>query len=72
MLLIGGAATVEALTDMDYRLAFFLIPWGVILYSYTSASDIPRELHPHCHHLLSADHYGLFSLRQILLFGRDI
>ena len=29
MLLLGGAATVEALTGMDYRLASFLIPWGV-------------------------------------------
>jgi len=33
MLLLGGAATVEALTGMDYRLAAFLIPWGVILYT---------------------------------------
>jgi Na+/proline symporter len=33
MLLLGGAATVEALTGMDYRLASFLIPWGVILYT---------------------------------------
>jgi len=33
MLLLGGAATVEALTGMDYRLAAFFIPWGVILYT---------------------------------------
>lgn len=33
MLLLGGAATVEALTGMDYKLAAFLIPWGVILYT---------------------------------------
>ncbi len=33
MLLLGGAATVEALTGVDYRLASFLIPWGVIIYT---------------------------------------
>jgi urea-proton symporter len=33
MLLLGGAATTEALTGIDYRLASFLIPWGVILYT---------------------------------------
>jgi urea-proton symporter len=33
MLLLGGAATVEALTGIDYKLASFLIPWGVILYT---------------------------------------
>lgn len=33
MLLLGGAATVEALTGVDYRWASFLIPWGVILYT---------------------------------------
>jgi Na+/proline symporter len=33
MLLLGGAATVEALTGVDYRLASFLIPWGIILYT---------------------------------------
>jgi len=33
MLLLGGAATVQALTGIDYRLAAFLIPWGVILYT---------------------------------------
>jgi len=33
MLLLGGAATVQALTGMDYRIAAFLIPWGVILYT---------------------------------------
>ena len=33
MLLLGGASTVEALTGIDYRLASFLIPWGVILYT---------------------------------------
>jgi len=33
MLLLGGAATVEALTGVDYRIAAFLIPWGVILYT---------------------------------------
>lgn len=34
MLLLGGAATVEALTGMNYKLASFLIPWGVILYTF--------------------------------------
>merc|ERR1719330_1465801 len=34
MLLLGGAATVQALTGVDYRLASFLIPWGVILYTF--------------------------------------
>jgi len=38
MLLLGGAATVEALTGMRYELASFLIPWGVIL--YTSAGGL--------------------------------
>eukprot|EP00543_Licmophora_paradoxa_P000345 CAMPEP_0202441512 /NCGR_PEP_ID=MMETSP1360-20130828/1067_1 /ASSEMBLY_ACC=CAM_ASM_000848 /TAXON_ID=515479 /ORGANISM="Licmophora paradoxa, Strain CCMP2313" /LENGTH=724 /DNA_ID=CAMNT_0049056549 /DNA_START=45 /DNA_END=2219 /DNA_ORIENTATION=- len=33
MLLLGGAATVEALTGVNYELASFLIPWGVILYT---------------------------------------
>jgi len=33
MLLLGGAATVQALTGMDYRWASFFIPWGVILYT---------------------------------------
>ena len=33
MLLLGGAATVEALTGMDLRLASFLIPWGIIIYT---------------------------------------
>jgi len=33
MLLLGGAATVEALTGLDRKLASFLIPWGVILYT---------------------------------------
>jgi SSS family transporter len=33
MLLLGGAATVNALTGMDIDLAAFLIPWGVILYT---------------------------------------
>ena len=28
MLLLGGAATVEALTGVNYELASFLIPWG--------------------------------------------
>lgn len=38
MLLLGGAATVEALTGMNIYLASFLIPWGVIL--YTSAGGL--------------------------------
>jgi len=38
MLLLGGAATVEALTGINYELASFLIPWGVIL--YTSAGGL--------------------------------
>ena len=33
MLLLGGAATTQALTGMDYRLASFLMPWGIILYT---------------------------------------
>eukprot|EP00968_Pinguiococcus_pyrenoidosus_P021896 scaffold2952_cov312-Pinguiococcus_pyrenoidosus.AAC.11 len=33
MLLLGGAATVNALTGMDIYLASFLIPWGVIAYT---------------------------------------
>jgi SSS family transporter len=33
MLLLGGAATVNALTGMDLKLAGFLIPWGVIAYT---------------------------------------
>lgn len=33
MLLLGGAAVVNALTGMNIALASFLIPWGVILYS---------------------------------------
>jgi len=33
MLLLGGAATTATLTGMDYRLASFLIPWGVIIYT---------------------------------------
>ena len=33
MLLLGGAATVNALTGMDLNLASFLIPWGVIAYT---------------------------------------
>lgn len=32
MLLLGGAATVEALTGVDLRLAAFLIPWGTYAY----------------------------------------
>ena len=35
MLLLGGAATVEALTGVNYKLASFLIPWGVILYTFS-------------------------------------
>jgi len=38
MLLLGGAATVQALTGMQYEIASFLIPWGVIL--YTSAGGL--------------------------------
>merc|ERR1711959_144118 len=33
MLLLGGAATVNALTGVDTDLASFMIPWGVILYT---------------------------------------
>lgn len=33
ILLLGGAATVNALTGVDTNLAAFLIPWGVILYT---------------------------------------
>jgi Na+/proline symporter len=48
MLLLGGAATTQALTGMDYRLAAFLIPWGVILYTAhggLQATFISRYLH---------------------------
>jgi len=34
MLLLGGAATVNALTGMEINLASFLIPWGVIIYTF--------------------------------------
>jgi len=34
MLLLGGAATVEALCGVKRRFASFLIPWGVIAYTY--------------------------------------
>lgn len=33
MLLLGGAAIINALTGVDISLASFLIPWGIILYS---------------------------------------
>ena len=33
MLILGGAATVTALTGIDYKLASFFIPWGVIAYT---------------------------------------
>ncbi|CAN0306514.1 unnamed protein product, partial [Scytosiphon promiscuus] len=33
MLLLGGAATVNALTGVNLNLASFLIPWGVIAYT---------------------------------------
>jgi len=33
MLLLGGAATVNALTGMNINVASFLIPWGVIVYT---------------------------------------
>ena len=42
MLLLGGAATVNALTGVDTDLASFLIPWGVIL--YTAAGGL-KKLH---------------------------
>ena len=48
MLLLGGAATVEALTCMDYRLAFLLIPWGTTLYTAAGglkATSIASYLH---------------------------
>lgn len=38
MLLLGGAATVNALTGMNINLASFLIPWGVI--AYTAAGGL--------------------------------
>lgn len=38
MLLLGGAATVNALTGMNLNLASFLIPWGVI--AYTAAGGL--------------------------------
>jgi len=33
MLLLGGAATMNALTGMDIYWAGFLIPWGVMIYT---------------------------------------
>jgi urea-proton symporter len=33
MLLLGGAALAEALTGIDYVLASFLMPWGIIIYT---------------------------------------
>ena len=33
MLILGGAATIEALTGMDVYLASFIIPVGVIAYT---------------------------------------
>lgn len=48
MLLLGGAATTQALTGMDYRLAAFLIPWGVIFYTASGglqATFISTYLH---------------------------
>lgn len=42
MLLLGGAATVQALTGMQYELAAFLIPWGVIM--YTTAGGLKATL----------------------------
>jgi urea-proton symporter len=33
MLLLGGAATIEALTGLPYQIASFLIPWGVVGYT---------------------------------------
>lgn len=33
MLLLGGAAVINALTGVNLYLACFLIPWGVILYT---------------------------------------
>ena len=38
MLILGGAATVNALTGVDYKLASFFIPWGVI--AYTTAGGL--------------------------------
>ena len=34
MLLLGGAATVQALTGVNYMLAAFLIPWGVLSFTH--------------------------------------
>ena len=48
MLLLGGAATVESLTNMDYRLISFLIPWCVLLYTAVGglkASFIASYIH---------------------------
>jgi len=33
MLLLGGAATLNALTGMDTKLASFLVPWGMIVHT---------------------------------------
>jgi len=48
MLLLGGAATVNALTGMEVNLASFLIPWGVIVYTFAGglkATFIASYLH---------------------------
>ncbi|KAJ1628064.1 hypothetical protein T492DRAFT_595123 [Pavlovales sp. CCMP2436] len=34
MLLLGGAAVINALTGMQTELASFLIPWGVVMYTF--------------------------------------
>ena len=59
MLLLGGAATVEALTGIDYRLASFLIPWGVIL--YTAAGGLKATF------LASYIHTGIIFLVLIIM-----
>jgi len=48
MLLLGGAAPVNALTGMEVNLASFLIPWGVIVYTFAGglkATFIASYLH---------------------------
>jgi hypothetical protein len=42
MLLLGGAATVNALTGMNIALASFLIPWGVS-FRVSAAAAVARR-----------------------------
>jgi Na+/proline symporter len=57
MLLLGGAATVNALTGMDINIASFLIPWGVIVYTFAGglkATFLPLTSTPQSSSLFSS------------------